>query len=342
MNESIVSERLVFLLEKPEELHYDEQRKEWDDLSAYLMRNHLNVLRGDFDMMRRMLVEHKFLAVLVTESGVSIGPRACADLLVEYDVGSILYIHEGDTKMTFAELFEAEYNDIIHISMSAEERGARVMQQIGIASMNAQRRKRYFDLEDMYKKALVKIDEMEQLTNIDAITGIITRRYMSDKMQEEAARTLRTKRNFSVLICKIDQYQKLDTRVSRKACDRILRAVAGLLTNSCRKYDIVARWEEDSFMMLLPETDLTWAMVVAERCRNNMERFTFNEADEPIALTFSIGMTEYRQSDGVGGSVRRSEHAYKEAVNRGGNCIVFSSISGSEITYLTYSTIEQG
>jgi diguanylate cyclase (GGDEF)-like protein len=212
------------------------------------------------------------------------------------------------------------------------------MNQINQGDISNLMQSRYNELYNMYEKVLRENEELEQLTKADVLTGLFSRRYMMRKLQEEGARTLRSKRIFSAMICKVDNLAELEENDDdSEVMGYVLREIAGLLTSSCRNYDMLSRWDEDSFMMLLPETDLTWAMVVAERCRKNTESFVFEHDGKQFRLSLSVGMTEFRQSDGVGGCTRRAEHAARDAAQRGGNCIVFSSISGSEVTYLTYT-----
>jgi len=216
------------------------------------------------------------------------------------------------------------------------------MKQMLLWDTDLELRQSYIELHERYENLLKQNEELEFLSKADALTGLFGRRYMMRKLQEEAARTQRTGHIYTTLICSLDGFEELDDKLGKIIGDQIIKEIAAVVTTSCRTYDIVARWSDDQFMLLLPETDMTWALVVAGRCRRNVERYQFVSEGEAIKLTLTVGMSEYRQSDGPGGCIRRTEYALREGKQRGGNSIVFSSIVGSEVTYTTYEGEDAG
>lgn len=237
-------------------------------------------------------------------------------------------------------LLQNGLDEVIAPSMELTEQGERCLNQLRLGRKLQQSQEDYQELMGRYELSLKRNDELELLAKADPMTGLYNRRYMLRKLQEEASRNQRSRHTFSVLICDLDHFGALNEREGRDVGDRVLQEIALTLTNSCRTYDVIARWGADQFLLLLPETDLTWALVVAERCRRNVERYQFKNGERQIDLRVTTGVAEFRQADGVGGCMRRAEQALKEGKQRGRNCIVYCDVTGSGTSFQLYTTSE--
>ena len=240
------------------------------------------------------------------------------------------------------DIWKAGFNELIDSAMPLEEQNARVLNQLSLYHDVQGKNTRLDELQLQYELAMQRCDELELLAKADPITGLYNRRYMVRKLQEEASRLQRTKSAFSMLLIDLDDFSGLNSIESREIGDRILQDIGATLTNSCRTYDVVGRWSGDQFLMLLPETDLTWALVVAERCRKNIANYVLVRSENHLVnVTASVGVAEYRLADGVGDSMHRVELALREAKQRDRNCVVFNNVIDGLNIFQIYSPGQQ-
>lgn len=106
----------------------------------------------------------------------------------------------------------------------------------------------------------------EQATR-DWLTGLHNRRYFEEALADQLAIANRYSRPLSLILFDIDHFKQINDTHGHEAGDQLLRTFAELLRNSIREADIAARYGGDEFVVLLPETDLTNARILAERIR---------------------------------------------------------------------------
>jgi diguanylate cyclase (GGDEF)-like protein len=126
---------------------------------------------------------------------------------------------------------------------------------------------------------------------IEPKTGLYNLRHFEAALAQELGRAGRFDRPIALLMIDLDHLRELNTAHGHMAGDRALLAVADSLKRATRDYDVAARFGGDEFCVLLPETDLDGALVVAERIRGAVEEPT-RGADAPV--TVSIGVVSHR------------------------------------------------
>jgi diguanylate cyclase (GGDEF)-like protein len=114
-------------------------------------------------------------------------------------------------------------------------------------------------------------------------------RHFNSVVSQELQRAARFDRPLTVLMIDVDHLRQVNTAHGHVGGDRALRAVAAALRSATREYDSAARFGGDEFCVLLPETELDGALVVADRIRTLVER----GPDEP-RITVSIGVAAHR------------------------------------------------
>jgi diguanylate cyclase (GGDEF)-like protein len=133
---------------------------------------------------------------------------------------------------------------------------------------------------------------LEKIAETDPLTGLLNRRRMSERLSEEHARASGGGKPFSVVIADVDHFKKINDTHGHAAGDRVLRAVAQLLTEGLRGRDAAARWGGEEFLMLLPETTLEGARDVADRLRASAEQRLreLSELERHVTLTFGVAV----------------------------------------------------
>jgi diguanylate cyclase (GGDEF)-like protein len=125
----------------------------------------------------------------------------------------------------------------------------------------------------------------------------------------------------SLIIVRIDDYQALRDRFGLNACNEILDAVGKFFISSVRGSDWVARFDMTTFALLLPKTEHSNALCVAERLLTSISSASLTANGVLIPLTLSLGTTEAMRGDSSDEILRRAEEALEEAVKKGGNRI---------------------
>jgi diguanylate cyclase (GGDEF)-like protein len=132
------------------------------------------------------------------------------------------------------------------------------------------------------------IPGLVEATRIEPKTGLYNMRHFMSVLSQELQRAARFDRPLALLMIDVDHLRDVNTAHGHVGGDRALRSVAAALHAATREYDVAARFGGDEFCVLLPETELEGALVVADRIRTHVQQ----EA-EP-RFTVSVGVAEYR------------------------------------------------
>jgi diguanylate cyclase (GGDEF)-like protein len=163
------------------------------------------------------------------------------------------------------------------------------------------------------------IPALVEATRIEPKTGLHNLRHFEAALGQELGRAGRFDRPIALLMIDVDHLREVNTLHGHMAGDRALQGVAQALKRATRDYDVAARFGGDEFSVLLPETDLDGALVVAERVRAVVEE-SARSGDVPV--TVSIGAVSHRGA-GVGAErlLALADQAAYEAKASGRNAI---------------------
>ena len=134
--------------------------------------------------------------------------------------------------------------------------------------------------------------ELERLATTDALTGVANRRRFDQELEREWGRSARDRIPLSLLMFDIDYFKRYNDSYGHNGGDDALKAVARAATGTLRRSaDLAARWGGEEFAFLLPGTDLTGALLVAEAVRAAVEALEIPHRDAPRGrLTVSVGV----------------------------------------------------
>lgn len=145
-------------------------------------------------------------------------------------------------------------------------------------------------------KATEKVEKLnaslERLATIDALTGLLNRRSMSELIDREFVRFARTSRSFSVVLGDLDDFKLINDEHGHSAGDSALCAVADALREALREGDRVGRWGGEEFVLLLPETNAEAARLVAERVQALVRAITLTNAGVTLRIRMTFGVAE--------------------------------------------------
>jgi diguanylate cyclase (GGDEF)-like protein len=166
---------------------------------------------------------------------------------------------------------------------------------------------------------VTKNEELERLSVTDGLTGLTNHRALMHRLSAEAVRSKRTERPFTFLMADVDHFKQYNDAFGHPAGDDVLKGIARILTEMTRSVDCVARYGGEEFALLLPETDTSGAMEVAERIRARVEASEFPGRH----VTMSIGLAEFpKDSADAAEIISRADQALYVAKEAGRNQIV--------------------
>jgi diguanylate cyclase (GGDEF)-like protein/PAS domain S-box-containing protein len=161
-------------------------------------------------------------------------------------------------------------------------------------------------------------EELRCLSVTDCLTNCYNRRYFVQKLEEEIERAKRAGRKFSLVMLDIDRFKSINDRFGHNAGDLVLKSVAEVIKNRIRKIDCLARWGGEEFVILLPDTPVDKAAVLAEELRESISKMDIPGVDR---VTASFGVAGYCSEDTSDTLVQRADNMMYEAKAAGRNCV---------------------
>jgi len=166
--------------------------------------------------------------------------------------------------------------------------------------------------------------ELGHLAATDPLTGADNRRRFMERVDAEIDRARRGGAPFSVLALDLDNFKSVNDRFGHQVGDDILKRFVQQCLDSIRPYDGVARVGGEEFMILLPQTPLEGARVIAERLRNTVATTSFNISQQRLTMvTVSIGVSQSgRDGDSIEEILRVADQRLYDAKHQGRNRVV--------------------
>ncbi len=142
----------------------------------------------------------------------------------------------------------------------------------------------------------LNIPALERKTEIDPKTELFNARYFTNALDEEMVRAKRFKRPLSLIMADLDLLRNINNTYGHLAGDVVLQGIARILQEMTRDYDVVSRFGGEEFAIMLPETGLADAYIVAERIRERIAatEFEVTTSIKPIQATMSFGIAGLR------------------------------------------------
>ena len=160
---------------------------------------------------------------------------------------------------------------------------------------------------------------LEVLYVTDHLTQIYNRTYFDGLMTSIALHQRKADTDFIILIADIDYFKSINDTYGHQVGDEALKDVAKVLKNSLRENDVVARWGGEEFVIMLKNTDLDEAQMIAEKLRANIEQ---TKIQDTINITISIGLTKYNLGEDTNLTFKRADNALYKAKESGRNMVV--------------------
>jgi len=168
------------------------------------------------------------------------------------------------------------------------------------------------------------LERLELISKTDSLTGLYNRRYIMEKLGNEFMNYKRTKKKFSLIIADIDYFKKINDSFGHACGDEVLKAVARNLQGAVREQGLVSRWGGEEFLILLPETKIEDARILADKIKKISEEeiIEYNGFQLSITLTFGVAVNEDHEM--IDDTIKKADDALYKGKGNGRNCVVSS------------------
>jgi len=223
----------------------------------------------------------------------------------------ILAVTEPDNTARMVRGLEIGVNDYLLRPIDKNELLARVRTQV--------RKRRYTErLRDNFQMSI-------EMAITDALTGLSNRRYMESHLGTLIEQAAARGKSLAALVLDIDYFKAINDSHGHDAGDDVLRDFALRIKRSIRGIDLACRYGGEEFVIIMPETDLAVAAMVAERLRRRIaaDPFAIAQGTRHIPVTISIGIAGLRgKDDNAASLLKRADEALYRAKRDGRNRVV--------------------
>lgn len=297
----------------------DDQPEQAERVKSLLGQQHEVSMETDPEVALSRAKSGDFDLVVVNMSIEKMDPlRLCSSIrsFEETRLTPLLAIvRQGDTRKLVRAL-DIGVNDYLARPVDKNELTARVATQI--------RRKRYIDqLRSSFEASL-------EMAVTDQLTGLYNRRYLASHLSGMFDRAYWTGRPLSLMILDIDHFKPINDTHGHDIGDKVIQEVAERIRNSVRGIDLACRYGGEEFLIAMPDTDLDFAAIVAERLRQEIadHKVTLNGGRDEISVTVSIGIasTANGPKDDTGQKlIKRADEALYVAKSGGRNRVIHAA-----------------
>jgi two-component system cell cycle response regulator len=223
----------------------------------------------------------------------------------------ILAVAEPDNNQRLLRGLEIGVNDYLIRPIDKNELLARTRTQV--------KRKRYTErLRDNVQASI-------EMAITDALTGLHNRRYMETHLGTLVEQAASRGKPIAVLVLDIDYFKSVNDTYGHDAGDDVLREFAIRLRKSIRNIDLACRYGGEEFVIVMPETDMGVATMVAERLRRRIaaEPFAIQQDMRLLDVTISIGIAARQEAGDTAATIlKRADQALYRAKRDGRNRVV--------------------
>jgi diguanylate cyclase (GGDEF)-like protein/PAS domain S-box-containing protein len=167
-------------------------------------------------------------------------------------------------------------------------------------------------------------EQLRDLATRDSLTGAANRRHFVEQAQRERERTRRSGSPLTLCLFDADHFKSINDSYGHVAGDHVLSAIAAAASAALRKSDVLGRLGGEEFAILLPDTELAGALVVAERVRaavaaSEVQNGELGDGVEraPIRVTISLGVAQLRGDEPLESLLKRADRALYAAKDLG-------------------------
>ena len=179
----------------------------------------------------------------------------------------------------------------------------------------------------------LNFQKVKELAIRDGLTGLYNHRHFQEMLSYTIVHSDRYSAQASLLMIDVDDLKVINDTYGHQAGDTVLSSIGNILSETLRKVDIPARYGGDEFAVILPNTNKTGSIAVAEKIRSRLKRVSLRSDSRELQVTFSIGIATYPQCAASKELlIEKTDRALYESKNNGKNKIThYEDISLEEL-----------
>lgn len=169
------------------------------------------------------------------------------------------------------------------------------------------------------EKNRTNLEKHRQKALLDPLTELPNREAYNERASAEVQRWQRYGRPLTIAVFDIDHFKNINDTYGHQAGDRVIKVIARSIAKRLREVDFFCRYGGEEFVALMPETDSETALSVLEKVRDAVANAAFNYKDQPMSITLSVGLTEFKTNDNLEAAFERADQALYTAKANGRN-----------------------
>lgn len=170
-----------------------------------------------------------------------------------------------------------------------------------------------FQDETAHVQTLQRVEELRQLTYLDALTGVGNRRYAEAELTARLSEQKRHGYPFGLLFIDVDHFKRVNDVHGHEVGDSALRLVASTLRHAARNHDFVGRWGGEEFLVLAAHADGGALQAIGDRFRALVAHTVTPAPAGPLSVTVSVGVALARLDDTPASLVARADQLMYQA-----------------------------
>jgi diguanylate cyclase (GGDEF)-like protein len=163
---------------------------------------------------------------------------------------------------------------------------------------------------------------VEELAQIDELTGLLNRRYIMQALNDATARAQRSTERCSVAMIDLDFFKRINDQYGHPTGDEVLRSVAIAVSAHIRNIDQFGRYGGEEFMLILPHASTAQATATVDRLRGVVAGMDWTSISNNLVVTISAGLTQIRLNEAPDEILARADAALYRAKDAGRNCVI--------------------
>lgn len=177
------------------------------------------------------------------------------------------------------------------------------------------------DGQEMESKLVEYNIQLEQQANTDKLTGLYNRRKAWDYLESltEGKHT----HSFSLCICDIDWFKKVNDTYGHDVGDEVLKGIASIFAEEMQGKDMVARWGGEEFLLVFPDTNGDHAYTRLEHIRSRIKDLKVQKGDVEVRVTMTFGLAEYNYNGGFEATIKDADRKLYRGKEEGRDRIVY-------------------